>query len=232
MFSPEEYLAGKFLLIDKPLTWTSHDVINKIRYRLTRYCGVKKLKVGHAGTLDPLATGLLIIATGGFTKKLDTIIASEKEYTGTFFIGACTASYDAETPVEKKFSITHISETFIHETAKKFTGKQKQFPPAHSAVKIEGKPLYVHARKGIEMHTEARDFEIYAFEITGIALPYIHFRIHCSKGTYIRSIANDFGLALQSGAYLSALRRTKVGEYSIENAQTLETFLHSISSGS
>ncbi|MFN3939524.1 MAG: tRNA pseudouridine(55) synthase, partial [Chitinophagales bacterium] len=180
MFSPEEFLAGKFLLIDKPLTWTSHDVVNKIRYRLTRYCGVKKIKVGHSGTLDPLATGLLIIATGGFTKKLDPVIASEKEYTGTFYIGGSTASHDAETPVDATFPTSHITEALIKETAKKFTGKLQQFPPIHSAVKIAGKPLYVNARKGMEIKTEARDIEIYSFEITAIALPSIHFRVECS----------------------------------------------------
>lgn len=228
MFPASQYLEGTFLLIDKPIKWTSHDVVNKVRYHLTRYCKVKKLKVGHAGTLDPLATGLLILATGKFTKQLDSIITQDKEYTGSFFLGGTTASFDAETEVNTNYTTAHITSELIYETAKQFVGKIMQFPPAHSAVKVQGKPLYVHARKGIEVEVAARPIEIHSFEITGIEMPLVHFKVNCSKGTYIRTLAHDFGKALHSGAYLSGLCRTRIGDYSIKDALSLEEFLQSL----
>ncbi|HET8963091.1 MAG TPA: tRNA pseudouridine(55) synthase TruB [Chitinophagales bacterium] len=228
MFPASQYLEGTFLLIDKPIKWTSHDVVNKVRYHLTRYCKVKRLKVGHAGTLDPLATGLLILATGKFTKQLDSIITQDKEYTGSFFLGGTTASFDAETEVNTNHPTAHITTELIHETAKQFVGKIMQFPPAHSAVKVQGKPLYVHARKGIEMEVTARPIEIHSFEITGIEMPLVNFKVTCSKGTYIRTLADDFGNALNSGAYLSSLCRTRIGNYLLDDALSLESFLQSL----
>ncbi|MBK6732169.1 MAG: tRNA pseudouridine(55) synthase TruB [Bacteroidetes bacterium] len=228
MFPASQFLEGTFLLIDKPIKWTSHDVVNKVRYHLSRYCKVKKLKVGHAGTLDPLATGLLILATGKFTKQLDSIITQDKEYSGSFFLGGTTASFDAETEVNSNYLTAHITSELIHETAKQFVGIIMQFPPAHSAVKVQGKPLYVHARKGIEVEVAARPIEISSFEITGIEMPLVHFKVNCSKGTYIRTLANDFGKALNSGAYLSNLCRTRIGDYFLVDALSLESFLQSL----
>lgn len=229
MFPPEKYVEGTFLLIDKPYKWTSHDVVNKLRYVLTRYCKVKKLKVGHAGTLDPLATGLLIIATGKFTKQLDTIITQDKTYTGAFTIGSITPTFDAESEVSNTFSIAHITNEMIFDAAKQFLGKTLQLPPAHSAVKVEGKPMYVNARKGIAVNAEPREITISTFNISKINLPEIFFEVNCSKGTYIRTLADDFGKALGSGAYLSQLRRTRIGEFKIEDALSVESFLASLS---
>lgn len=215
----EEYLAGQVLLIDKPLTWSSFQAVNKLKYLLKRkYNLPKKFKIGHAGTLDPLASGLLIICTGKFTKKITEIQAQEKEYTGTITVGATTPSYDLETEVDATFPTEHITPELILETTKQFLGEIDQKPPVFSAIKKDGKRLYEHARAGEEVEIKARKTTIHEFEITRIALPEIDFRIKCSKGTYIRSIAFDFGNALQSGGHLTALRRTKIGNYSVENA--------------
>ena len=221
----EDFLEGQILLIDKPLTWSSFQAVNKLKYVLKRkYDLPKKFKIGHAGTLDPLATGLLIICTGKFTKKITEIQAQAKEYTGTIVLGATTPSYDLETEVDATFPTEHITETLILETTKHFLGEIDQKPPVFSAIKKDGKRLYEHARAGEEVEIASRKTTIYEFEITRIALPEIDFRVQCSKGTYIRSLAFDFGKALQSGGYLSVLRRTKIGDYSVENGITPEAF--------
>ena len=226
----ETLLEGQVLLIDKPLTWSSFQAVNKLKYALKRHYDLpKKFKIGHAGTLDPLATGLLIICTGKFTKRIIEIQAQAKEYTGTVTVGATTPSYDLETEVDATFPTEHISEAFIKETIKQFLGEIDQKPPVFSAIKKDGKRLYEHARAGEEVEIKARKTTIHEFEITRIALPEIDFRIKCSKGTYIRSIAYDFGLALQSGGHLTALRRTKIGDYCVENAVSPEDFVKNIS---
>ncbi|MBE9575539.1 tRNA pseudouridine(55) synthase TruB [Flavobacterium proteolyticum] len=223
--SAEEFLAGKVLLIDKPLTWSSFQAVNKLKYILKRkYDLPKKFKIGHAGTLDPLASGLLIICTGKFTKKITEIQAQEKEYTGTIFVGATTPSYDLETEIDATFPTKHITEELILETTKQFIGEIDQKPPVFSAIKKDGKRLYEHARAGEEVEIQSRKTTIYEFEITRIALPEIDFRVKCSKGTYIRSLAYDFGLALKSGGHLTALRRTKIGDYDVKNAISPEDF--------
>ncbi|WP_297868900.1 tRNA pseudouridine(55) synthase TruB [uncultured Flavobacterium sp.] len=223
--SAEEFLAGKVLLIDKPLTWSSFQAVNKLKYILKRkYDLPKKFKIGHAGTLDPLASGLLIICTGKFTKSITEIQAQAKEYTGTIMVGATTPSYDLETEVNATFPTAHITEELIFETTKQFLGEIDQKPPVFSAIKKDGKRLYEHARAGEEVEIQSRKTTIYEFEITRIQLPEIDFRVKCSKGTYIRSLAYDFGLALQSGGHLTALRRTKIGDYSVENAITPDDF--------
>lgn len=221
----EDFLEGQILLIDKPLTWSSFQAVNKLKYVLKRkYDLPKKFKIGHAGTLDPLATGLLIICTGKFTKKITEIQAQTKEYTGTIVLGATTPSYDMETEVDATFPTEHINEALILETTKQFLGEIDQKPPVFSAIKKDGKRLYEHARAGEEVEIASRKTTIYEFEITRIALPEVDFRVQCSKGTYIRSLAFDFGKALQSGGYLSVLRRTKIGDYSVENGITPEAF--------
>lgn len=219
MEEQNQYQLGKILLIDKPLTWSSFQVVNKIKYTLKRkYNLPKSFKIGHAGTLDPLATGLLIICTGKFTKKISELQGMIKEYTGTITLGATTPSYDLETEINENFPTEHITEDLIRETTKQFIGEIDQKPPVFSAIKKDGKRLYEHARAGEEVEIQSRKVSIYEFEITRIALPEIVFRVVCSKGTYIRSLAYDFGKALNSGAYLSSLRRTKIGEFSVENA--------------
>lgn len=226
----EELLAGKVLLIDKPLTWSSFQAVNKLKYALKRKFDLpKKFKIGHAGTLDPLATGLLIICTGKFTKKITEIQAQLKEYTGTIFVGATTPSYDLETGINATFPTEHITKTLIIETIEQFIGEIDQKPPVFSAIKKDGKRLYEHARAGEEVEIQSRKTTIYEFEITRIALPEIDFRVKCSKGTYIRSLAFDFGLALQSGGHLTALRRTKIGDYSVENGISPEDFEKTLS---
>ncbi|MFA5556746.1 MAG: tRNA pseudouridine(55) synthase TruB [Flavobacteriaceae bacterium] len=219
------YQLGKILLIDKPLTWSSFQAVNKIKYTLKRKHNLpKSFKIGHAGTLDPLATGLLIICTGKFTKKIPELQGMTKEYTGTFCLGATTPSYDLETEIDNTYPTKHLTEELIYNTAKQFIGEIEQKPPIFSAIKKDGKRLYEHARKGEEVEITARKVVIHEFEITKIALPEINFRVVCSKGTYIRSLAYDFGLTLNSGAYLSVLRRTKIGEFSVENAVKIDTF--------
>ncbi|HYC87416.1 MAG TPA: tRNA pseudouridine(55) synthase TruB [Chryseosolibacter sp.] len=206
----------RILLVDKPYEWTSFDVVNKIRYRL------KMKKVGHAGTLDPLATGLLIICTGKMTKRIDEFMGLEKEYTGTIVVGQTTPSHDLETEVSDPADISALTEPLITKTASGFVGRISQMPPLHSAIKIGGKRAYEFARKGKDMKLEPREVEISEFEITGVRLPEFTFRIICSKGTYIRSIARDFGEALGVGAYLSQLCRTRIGPYKLEDAVTID----------
>jgi tRNA pseudouridine55 synthase len=221
----EDFLQGQVLLIDKPLTWSSFQAVNKLKYVLKRkYNLPKKFKIGHAGTLDPLATGLLIVCTGKFTKMIPEIQGQAKEYTGTIVLGATTPSYDKETEVDATFPTEHINEALIQETIPQFLGEIDQKPPVFSAIKKDGKRLYEHAREGSEVEIEARKTTIYEFDITRIALPEIDFRVKCSKGTYIRSLAYDFGKALLSGGYLSVLRRTKIGEYTVENGMSPEAF--------
>ncbi|MBT8178836.1 MAG: tRNA pseudouridine(55) synthase TruB [Eudoraea sp.] len=217
MKTKEDFLEGQLLLIDKPLEWSSFQAVNAIRWAISRKFKLKKIKVGHAGTLDPLATGLLLICTGKFTKKIPELQGLVKEYTGTITLGATTPSYDLETEITEKFPVDHITEKLIRETARSFVGKISQKPPVFSAVKKEGKRLYEYARKGKEVVITPREIEILAFEITKIDMPEVHFRVVCSKGTYIRSLAYDFGIALQSGGYLSELRRTKIGDYHVNN---------------
>lgn len=225
MKTAEDFLEGQILLIDKPLTWSSFQAVNKLKYILKRkYDLPKKFKIGHAGTLDPLATGLLIICTGKFTKKITEIQAQTKEYTGTITVGATTPSYDLETEVDATFPTEHISEALILETTKQFLGEIDQKPPVFSAIKKDGKRLYEHARAGEEVEIASRKTTIHEFEITRIALPEIDFRVKCSKGTYIRSLAFDFGIALNSGAHLTALRRTKIGDYDVINGVSPEAF--------
>lgn len=230
MATPEAFTEGQILLVDKPLQWSSFQAVNKIKWSLKKHLGLKKIKVGHAGTLDPLATGLLIICTGKFTKRIMELQGMEKEYTGTFYIGATTPSYDLETGVDNTYPTAHISENLIKETVTQFTGEIDQKPPIFSAIKKDGKRLYEHARKGEEVVIASRKTTIYKFEITRIALPEIDFRVVCSKGTYIRSLAHDYGRALQSGGHLIALRRTKIGQFSVEDAITPENFENDIQS--
>lgn len=208
------FTEGEVLLIDKPYEWTSFDVVNKIRNSLKPL----KIKVGHAGTLDPLATGLLIICTGKRTKTIDELQAQEKEYTGTFTLGATTPSYDLETAPDQYFDVSHLNGLELMDTAKKFLGELDQYPPVHSAVKVQGERLYEKARRGEIVELKTRKVTIFEFEITRIELPEVDFRVVCSKGTYIRSLANDFGKALNSGAYLSKLRRTRSGNFHISKA--------------
>lgn len=215
----EQYQEGQILLIDKPLKWSSFQAVNKLKYHFINKIGLpKKFKIGHAGTLDPLATGLLIVCTGKFTKRISEIQGQAKEYTGTFYIGATTPSYDLETEIDQTFPTEHITENLIHKTVKQFLGEIDQKPPIFSAIKMDGKRLYEHARAGETVEIASRKTTIHEFEITRIALPEVDFRVVCSKGTYIRSLAFDFGKAMQSGSHLTALRRTKIGAFSVENA--------------
>jgi tRNA pseudouridine55 synthase len=225
----EDYKNGQVLLIDKPLTWTSFQVVNKLRWEIKQRFNIKKIKVGHAGTLDPLATGLLIICTGKQTKQIDSYQGQVKEYTGTFTVGGTTPSYDLETAVEETFPTGHISEELLHKTTEQFTGEIQQKPPIFSAIKKDGKRLYELARKGETTEIKERTVTVSKFEITKINLPEVAFRIICSKGTYIRSIAFDYGKALNSGAHLSALRRTKIGNFSIDDALSMEAFIEKLS---
>lgn len=224
----EDYKNGQVLLIDKPLTWTSFQVVNKLRWEIRQRFNIKKIKVGHAGTLDPLATGLLIICTGKQTKQIDTYQGQIKEYTGTFTLGATTPSYDLETAIDKTFPTDHITEELLRETTKEFIGEIQQKPPIFSAIKKDGKRLYELARKGETTEIKARTVTVSTFEITEINLPEVAFRIICSKGTYIRSIAFDYGKALNSGAHLSSLRRTKIGDFSTNNALSVEEFIEKL----
>ncbi|MGO3181668.1 MAG: tRNA pseudouridine(55) synthase TruB [Aequorivita sp.] len=226
----EDYKEGQVILIDKPLEWTSFQAVNKVRWLIKKSFGIKKIKVGHAGTLDPLATGLLIICSGKFTKRIDTFQAQEKEYTGTFTLGATTPSYDLETEVDQTFDTSEITSDMINEATKQFLGEIQQQPPVFSALKKDGKRLYEYAREGEEVEIPFRTVTVSEFEITKIDLPNVDFRIVCSKGTYIRSLANDFGKALNSGAHLSSLRRTKIGKFSVDDAVGIEAFEASLPS--
>ena len=222
--SKEDILKGQVLLFDKPLEWSSFQVVNHVRWTLRKAFHLKKLKVGHAGTLDPLATGLLVLCTGKFTKKIPEIQGQFKEYTGTITLGATTPSYDLETEIDQRFPTDHISEEKILMASEKFLGKVQQLPPVFSAIKKEGKRLYEYARQGKDVVIEPREVEIFEFQITGISMPEVHFRVVCSKGTYIRTLAHDFGRELSSGGHLSSLRRTKIGAYSVNKAVTPEAF--------
>ena len=208
----QPYLDGKVILLDKPINWTSFDVVKKVRI-VTRIS-----KVGHAGTLDPLATGLLIVCTGKFTKKINEYMGMEKEYTGTFTLGATTPTYDLESAPENIKAYQHLSAEQIHAATLQFTGPVMQVPPAHSAIKKDGKPVYLAARKGVDVKLEPRPVTIHSFVIEKIELPVVHFRVVCSTGTYIRSLAHDFGAALGTGGYMSSLRRTRIGNFEVTDA--------------
>ncbi len=226
----QKFIEGSHILVDKPIGWTSFDVVNKLRSELKHHLGIRKLKVGHSGTLDPRATGLLMICTGKFTKKLATYQGLGKEYTGTLLLGATTPSYDAETEPDRSFPTDHITLEKIEEARIGFIGQLEQFPPMYSAIKVDGQPLYKKARKGEVVEVKARPVVIEEFEITKVELPEIEFRVKCSKGTYIRSLAHDFGKALDSGAYLTSLRRTRIGDFKIEDAWNLEALIEHIES--
>lgn len=215
-YDKESFETGQVLLINKPLEWTSFDVVQKLRNI------IRIKKIGHAGTLDPLATGLLIICTGKFTKRINEFMAQEKEYTGTFTLGATTPTYDLESEPENLKPFDHLTEEEIRNATVKFTGEILQVPPAHSAIKVGGKRVYELARQGKEVKLEPRKVIIKEFEITKTELPVVYFRVVCSTGTYIRSLANDFGEALGCGAYMSSLCRTRIGEFLVKNAQTIE----------
>ncbi|MEP5255791.1 MAG: tRNA pseudouridine(55) synthase TruB [Winogradskyella arenosi] len=233
MQTEEDFKNGQVLLIDKPLTWTSFQAVNKLRWSIRQAFNIKKIKVGHAGTLDPLATGLLVICTGKMTKQINIFQGQEKEYTGTFVIGGTTPSFDLETEVNETFPVDHITEDAIKECIPQFIGKIEQYPPVFSALKKDGKRLYEFARAGEEVEIKPRQVEISEFEITEIKpveegnnpTLELKFRVVCSKGTYIRSLANDFGKALNSGAHLSVLRRTRIGDFKVEDALTPEVFM-------
>lgn len=225
MKTVEDFLNGQVLLIDKPLNWTSFQVVNKLRWKIRKTFKLKKIKVGHAGTLDPLATGLLVICTGKMTKQIDTFQAQIKEYTGTIVLGSTTPSYDLETEINETFPTEHISDALIHETTKQFIGEIEQYPPVFSAIKKDGKRLYEFAREGKEVEIKPRKISISEFEITNIEGLNVEFRVVCSKGTYIRSLAHDFGKAMQSGSHLSILRRTKIGDSNVEDAISIEEFI-------
>ncbi|MFN3299439.1 MAG: tRNA pseudouridine(55) synthase TruB [Sediminibacterium sp.] len=220
----QPYLEGKTILIDKPIDWTSFDVVRKIR-NITRI-----VKVGHAGTLDPLASGLLIVCTGKFTKKINEYMGMEKEYTGTFTLGAITPTYDLESEPTQFCSIDHLTPEQIVAATNEFKGLIMQIPPIHSAIKQEGKPVYLAARKGIDVVLEPRPVTIYSFDIEKIELPIVHFRVVCSTGTYIRSLANDFGKALGVGGYMSSLRRTRIGHFNVDQALSMSAFEEQIES--
>ncbi|HLT42247.1 MAG TPA: tRNA pseudouridine(55) synthase TruB [Sphingobacteriaceae bacterium] len=215
---------GQLLLIDKPLGWSSFQAVNKIKWDIKKTYKLKKIKVGHAGTLDPLATGLLLICTGKFTKKIAELQGQAKEYTGSITLGATRPSYDMETEIDQTFERDHISDEMIQAATQNFIGDIEQYPPVFSALKKDGKRLYEFAREGKAVDIQARTIHISSFEITKIEMPDVFFKVTCSKGTYIRSLAYDFGKALNSGAYLSTLRRTKIGDFNVDNAIDPNTF--------
>ncbi len=227
-FTLQSISNGELLLIDKPLEWTSFQVVNKIRWGLRSKFNLKKLKVGHAGTLDPLATGLLLICTGKMTKKILEFQALEKTYTGTITLGATTPSFDSETPIDKKFKVTHLNNEALIAAKQKFKGEIDQSPPLFSAIKKEGKRLYEYARAGEKIEIKSRKIKIHRFDFKKIELPDIDFEVKCSKGTYIRSLANDFGKSVDSGGYLSSLRRIKIGPFKVINALTPQEFIEKL----
>mgnify|MGYP000494913485 FL=1 len=220
-----DFKQGATLLVDKPLEWTSFDVVNKIRYALKKALNVRKIKVGHAGTLDPLATGLLIICTGKFTKKIETYQSQYKVYDGTIRLGATTPSYDAETAVNEIFPLEGITSEMIHNNVSHFIGEIDQIPPVFSAIKVDGQPLYKKARKGQDVKIKSRKVTIHDFKVTEVRFPDVDFEVKCSKGTYIRSLAYDFGQKLDNGAYLTQLRRTQIGEHALEDAWQLDDLI-------
>ena len=223
-----DYIAGETLLFDKPLGWTSFDVVKKVRWHLCRHLGIKKLKVGHAGTLDPLASGLLILCTGKATKSIERIQGDMKEYEATIRFGATTASFDAEFPEENIRDISHLNEEIIREGISHFIGKVEQYPPVFSAVKIKGKRAFKSARKGQDVEIPSRSIWVESYELLSYDAPEAKVRIRCGKGTYIRSLANDLGQQLGTGAYLTALRRTAIGDFRVEDAWQVETFVASL----
>lgn len=222
------FLDGQILLVNKPLGWTSFDVVKKVRNVISRETGIKKIKVGHAGTLDPLAEGLLIICTGKFTKKIEQFQEMEKEYTGTFYIGATTPSFDKETDIDQQWDISHLKEETIVKCSESFIGEYDQIPPLFSAIKTDGVRAYNHARNQEFIELKPRRITISRFDLTRIALPEIDFIVTCSKGTYIRSLARDFGKALNSGAHLTSLTRTRIGTYQLTDAVALQEFEQSL----
>ena len=224
-----DYIEGHTLLINKPLQWTSFDVVKKIRNTLRSALQLKKVKVGHAGTLDPLADGLLIVCTGKFTKRINEFQAQEKEYTAEFTLGATTPSFDLETEVNETFDYNHITEDILKKTAKSLTGNILQTPPIYSAIKQDGKRLYEHARKGEDVKIKERMVHVSKFEIIKVEMPKVHVRIVCSKGTYIRSLAHSFGKNLNNGAHLSQLTRTRIGNFQLSKAIGIQEFIDSLS---
>ena len=226
--SKTDFLEGQVLLFKKPLGWSSFDVVKKARNIIKSAKNIRKIKVGHAGTLDPLADGLLIVCSGRFTKRIDEIQGQIKVYTGEITLGATTPSYDKETEIDEVFETSHITEELIHSTCKKFEGKIMQKPPIYSALKREGKRLYQHAREGTKVKIESREVEVESFKITSIQMPKITFEVICSKGTYIRSLAYDYGKLINSGAHLSKLKREKIGNFSLEDAISIDSFKENI----
>jgi len=220
-----DFQKGEILVFDKPLDWTSFDLVHKVRYIICKKLNIKKLKVGHAGTLDPKATGILVLCTGKATKKIETLQADEKEYVATLKIGATTPSFDLESIEDRQFETSHITKALLGEVLKKFLGTIEQVPPEYSAIKIEGKRAYEYARKGIAVEIKSKTLEIKEIEILSFSIPEIKLRIVCGKGTYIRALARDIGVALHSGAYLTGLRRTRVGDYDLKQAINLADFL-------
>jgi tRNA pseudouridine55 synthase len=224
----DDFINGQIVLIDKPLGWSSFQAVNAVRWAIRRKFDLKKIKVGHAGTLDPLATGLLVVCTGKLTKSIASLQRQVKEYTGTITLGATTPSYDLETVIDREFPTEHITEEDILQNARDFTGIIWQTPPVFSALKKNGKRLYEYARDGKDVEIKPREIEIEQFEVTEIDMPNVQFRVVCSKGSYIRSLAHDFGKSMRSGAYLSALRRTKIGDYNVNNALDPKKFQESV----
>lgn len=219
-----DFIAGEVLLIDKPLDWTSFDIVNKIRYIIRAKLQVKKIKVGHAGTLDPLATGLLIVCTGKMTKQIDQLQAQEKEYITTIKLGATTPSFDRETEEDEKYETSHITQELVTNALKHFVGEIEQIPPIYSAKKVDGQKAYIAARKGKEIELKPNNIVINSIELLEYSLPYITIKVKCSKGTYIRALGRDIGKQLKSGGYLTELRRTKSGDFNVENALEISEF--------
>jgi len=220
-----DFQKGEILVFDKPLDWTSFDLVHKVRYIICKKLNIKKLKVGHAGTLDPKATGILVLCTGKATSKIESLQAGEKEYIATLKIGATTPSYDLESAEDKQFETSHITKNLLTEVLKQFIGTISQVPPEYSAIKIDGKRAYEYARKGIAVEIKSKILEVKEIEILSFSLPEVKLRIVCGKGTYIRALARDIGVALCSGAYLTGLRRTRVGDYDLNQAINLADFL-------
>ena len=226
--SKTDFLKGSVLLFNKPIKWSSFDLVKKVRNIIKSARDIEKIKIGHAGTLDPLAEGLLIICTGKLTKKIEEIQVQKKKYSGEIILGSSTPSYDKETEADNIFPVSHITQNMIHQTCQKFEGKIMQQPPIFSALKKNGKRLYEHAREGSSIKISPREIEINYFKITDISMPKIKFEVSCGKGTYIRSLAHDYGKSLQSGAHLSSLKREEIGKYSLSRAFSVESFQESI----
>jgi tRNA pseudouridine55 synthase len=223
-YNKNSFIEGKMLLINKPVGWTSFQIVNKVRWLIKSQYDLKKIKVGHAGTLDPLAEGLLILCTGKWTKKIDEFQGQDKVYSGIFHLGATTPSFDLETEINSRQSIEHIDKNILLESTNKFIGDQFQIPPIYSAIKQNGKKLYEYARNGETIELKKRKINISEFKITKIELPKVHFKVKCGKGTYIRSLANDYGLELKSGAYLYKLKRERIGNFNLKDAISIEEF--------